>query len=117
MLRDLLNKINTRDFMALELSTALVALVFVLALRAPESDAFKILLGALISQGFTSAIGYYFNSSKGSEDKSKTIETQSAALATSTPAVAVTTTTHTDATGATTTTEPASTAASPIIKP
>lgn len=95
MLREIVNKINTRDVMALELSTALVALTFVLAIRAPDSDAFKVLLGAMLSTGFASAIGFYFNSSAGSAKKDDTIASQSAALATSTPAGENTASNHT----------------------
>jgi len=47
----------------------MVALTFVLALRGPETDAFKVLLGAMLTVGFASAIGWYFNSSLGSEKK------------------------------------------------
>lgn len=91
MFKDMLSRITTRDVMALELSTALVALTFVLAIRAPESDAFKMLLGGMLTTGFSTAVGYYFNSSKGSDDKNKVLETATQALATSTPIVTTTT--------------------------
>lgn len=71
MLNALLDR--TRDFIAITLTLSLVALTFVLAIRTPDADVFKILLGALLSVGFTSSIGFYFNSSKGSEDKSALI--------------------------------------------
>lgn len=109
-LKDLLGGITTRDFLAIELATSLVALVFVLAIKAPDSDAFKVLLGAMLSTGFTSAIGYYFNTSKGSDDKNKTIDTAVAnAINTQPPSVVTTTKTEAPPLGehgpATTTTE------------
>lgn len=104
MLREIFNRITTRDVMGLELSTALVVLTFVLAIRAPDSDAFKMLLGAMLSTGFSTAVGYYFNSSKGSDDKNKVLETATVALAQSTPASPIVTTTTTEATAGTTTT-------------
>lgn len=60
---------TTRAFIAGSLNCSMIALTFVLALRAPESDAFKVLLGAMLTVGFASAIGWYFNSSLGSEKK------------------------------------------------
>lgn len=70
--KKLLDRFDTRAFIAIELSTSMVALTFVLALRAPETDAFKVLLGAMLTVGFASAIGWYFNSSSGSEKKDAT---------------------------------------------
>lgn len=66
---ELLNRFNTRAFIAISLTCSMIALTFVLATRIPESDAFKILLGAMLTVGFGSAIGWYFNSSLGSEKK------------------------------------------------
>lgn len=106
-MQELVNKINTRDFIAIVLTMSLVALTFVLAIRTPDADVFKILLGALLSVGFTSSIGFYFNSSKGSEEKSEfiaatatkqndVIAASSAALATSVPAPPTVTTVTND---------------------
>jgi hypothetical protein len=67
--RHFLDRWDTRAFIAIALTLSMITLTFVLALRAPESDAFKILLGAMLTVGFASAIGWYFNSSIGSEKK------------------------------------------------
>ena len=75
----LLNRFDTRAFIAILLTISMVCLTFVLALKAPESDAFKVLLGAMLTVGFASAIGWYFNSSKGSETKDDKIMTLAAA--------------------------------------
>lgn len=71
-IKSLLDRFDTRAFLAVELATSMVVLTFVLALRVPESDAFKILLGAMLTVGFSSAIGWYFQSSAGSEKKDTT---------------------------------------------
>lgn len=68
----MIDRFDTRAFLAIELATSMVVLTFVLALRVPESDAFKILLGAMLTVGFASAIGWYFQSSAGSEKKDTT---------------------------------------------
>jgi hypothetical protein len=91
--------------MALELATALIGLTFLLAIRDTDSDAFKMLLGGMLTTGFATAVGYYFNSSKGSEDKTNIIKDATSALATSTPvATPIVTTTKTEAPAGTTTT-------------
>jgi hypothetical protein len=69
----LLNRFDARAFIAISLTASMIALTFVLALRAPESDAFKVLLGAMLTVGFTSVIGWYFASSAGSDKKDATI--------------------------------------------
>lgn len=51
----------------------MIGLTFVLALRAPESDPFKVLLGAMLTVGFASAVGWYFNSSSSSDKKDAAI--------------------------------------------
>lgn len=68
----MIDRFDTRAFLAVELATSMVVLTFVLALRVPESDAFKILLGAMLTVGFSSAIGWYFQSSAGSDKKDTT---------------------------------------------
>ena len=100
-MRDFLARLTVRDFIAVELSTSLVALTFVLALRAPESDAFKVLLGAILTVGFSSAIGWDFNSSAGSDKKDEIIASNAAVIASSAPV----TTTKTEAPDGTTTTK------------
>jgi hypothetical protein len=85
IVRMIVERMDVRSFLAIELSTALIGLVFVLAFKMPDTDAFKILLGALISVGFTSAISWYFNSSSGSDKKDDRVAELSAALAVSTP--------------------------------
>lgn len=95
-MQDILSRFNTRDVLALGLVASIIALTFVLAIRAPESDAFKVLLGALLSTGFAAIIAWYFGSSSGSAMKDQAqadvlakqtdvLAAQSAALATSTP--------------------------------
>lgn len=68
----MIDRFDTRAFLAIQLASSMVILTFVLALRVPESDAFKILLGAMLTVGFASAIGWYFQSSAGSEKKDNT---------------------------------------------
>jgi hypothetical protein len=67
--QSLLDRFDTRAFIAIVLTLSMVMLTFVLALKGPETDAFKVLLGAMLTVGFASAIGWYFNSSAGSEKK------------------------------------------------
>jgi hypothetical protein len=67
--RTLLEMWDTRAAIALALTFSMITLTFVLALRGPETDAFKVLLGAMLTVGFGSAIGWYFNSSAGSDKK------------------------------------------------
>jgi hypothetical protein len=68
----LLDRFDTRAFIAILLTMSMIALTFVLALKGPETDAFKVLLGAMLTVGFASAIGWYFNSSAGSDKKDAT---------------------------------------------
>lgn len=68
----LLDRFDTRAFIAIILTLSMIALTFVLALKGPETDAFKVLLGAMLTVGFASAIGWYFNSSAGSDKKDTT---------------------------------------------
>lgn len=67
--KSLLEMWDTRAAIALSLTFSMITLTFVLALKGPETDAFKVLLGAMLTVGFGSAIGWYFNSSAGSDKK------------------------------------------------
>lgn len=67
--KTLIDHWDTRAAIALALTFSMITLTFVLALRGPETDAFKVLLGAMLTVGFGSAIGWYFNSSAGSDKK------------------------------------------------
>ena len=73
LLDRLLDRFDTRAFIAVSLTGSMICLTFVLALSAPTSDAFKVLLGAMLTVGFASAIGWYFNSSAGSDKKDSTV--------------------------------------------
>lgn len=90
------DKFETRSLLAVMLVASVLALMFVLGVRNPESDAFKILLGGVMTVGFASVIGWYFGSSSGSAMKdealartsqaqTETIAAQSQALAASAP--------------------------------
>lgn len=81
IIRIVLAQFNTRAFIAIMLTISMIALTFVLALRGPETDAFKVLLGAMLTVGFASAIGWYFNSSLGSEKKDDTLAVAAGKLA------------------------------------
>src|SRR3990167_6227731 len=70
--KTLIERLDTRSFIAISLTISMIALTFVLALRGPETDAFKVLLGAMLTVGFASAIGWYFNSNAGSDKKDET---------------------------------------------
>src|SRR3990167_6158522 len=88
-----IDRIDTRSFIAVSLTLSMIGLTFVLALRGPETDAFKVLLGAMLTVGFASAIGWYFNSNAGSDKKddmnAKVAEKLADKVATSAPVVAV----------------------------
>jgi Na+/citrate or Na+/malate symporter len=61
-------------FLAVVLVCSIVGLVFLLAfLGKTDTDTFKILVGALMSVGFTNVIGFYFGSSQSSKNKDETI--------------------------------------------
>jgi type IV secretory pathway VirB10-like protein len=61
---------DTPSFIALILVISIVSLVFVLAITGKsDSDIFKILVGGLMTVGFTNIVGFYFGSSQGSKDK------------------------------------------------
>lgn len=104
--KETLDRFDTRSILAILLVSAVIALMFVLGVRNPESDSFKILLGGVMTVGFASVVGWYFASSSGSAMKdealakttaaqTETIAAQSQALASSVPAPV--TTTHVDA--------------------
>lgn len=70
---------DTPSFLAMVLVLAIVLLVFVLVfIGETNSDVFKVLVGALMSVGFTNIVGFYFGSSQGSKTKDDTINTLSA---------------------------------------
>ena len=78
---------DTQSFLAIALIMAVIALIFVMALTGKtETDTFKIMVGGLMTVGFSSVISFYFGSSQGSKTKDDTI---SSALetATTTPKV------------------------------
>lgn len=61
---------DTPSFLAMVLVLAIVLLVFLLALTGKtDTDVFKVLVGALMSVGFTNIVGFYFGSSSGSKEK------------------------------------------------
>jgi hypothetical protein len=91
-----LDRLNMRDVLAFMLLAGVVSLAFFLAVRAPESDVFKILLGGMMTTGFAGVIQWYYGSSSGSAMKDEvlaktaasqtdTIAAQSSALAASVP--------------------------------
>lgn len=83
--RTLIDRLDTRSFIAIALTISMIALTFVLALRGPETDAFKVLLGAMLTVGFASAIGWYFNSNAGSDKKDETLAQAAQELAKKVP--------------------------------
>lgn len=64
---------------------ALVAVALAVAVYTKNDSIMNIIVGAIIAE-FARASGYFFGSSDSSQKKDDTIATQSAALATSTPA-------------------------------
>lgn len=69
----MLKDIKTADVIALSLVGSMIAMAFVLAIRSPDSDIFKMLMGGLVTVGFASIIGFYFGSSSGSKAKDDTL--------------------------------------------
>ena len=69
------SKFDTRSAIAIALVLAMIAMAFVLAFRPalPDSDVFKILIGGLMTVGFSSIISFYFGSSSGSKAKDDTL--------------------------------------------
>jgi hypothetical protein len=67
---------NTANLLAVLLTFSIVGLVALLAfLDKTDTDTFKILVGGLMTVGFTNVIGYYFGSSASSKAKDETINT------------------------------------------
>jgi hypothetical protein len=113
-----LDRINMRDVLAFMLLAGVVSLAFFLAVKAPETDVFKILLGGMMTTGFAGVIQWYYGSSSGSAMKdealakttqaqTETIAAQSSALAASVPAQVTTTNVDAGAGTAETVTAPA----------
>ena len=95
-MQSFLDRMDARGFLAILLLGGVMALAFLLAVKAPESDTFKILLGGLMTTGFAGVIQWYYGSSSGSAMKdealaktsqaqTETIAAQSQALASSAP--------------------------------
>lgn len=82
----LLDRFDTRAFIAIALVCSMIALTFVLALSQPQSDPFKILLGAMLTVGFASAIGWYFNATASGDKANTTALTMAQALPAPAPA-------------------------------
>lgn len=113
----LLDRLDARSLIALVMIVCVMALAFLLAIRAPESQTFNILLGGIMTVGFASVINWYYGSSSGSAMKdealaktsasqTETIAAQSQALASSVPAPVTTTRVDAHAGTAETTTAP-----------
>ena len=67
---------DTAAFIANVLVLSIVGLVFALVITGQtDTDVFKVLVGALMSVGFTNIVGFYFGSSKGSQAKDDTLQT------------------------------------------
>jgi hypothetical protein len=67
---------DTAAFIANVLVLSIVGLVFALVVTGQtDTDVFKVLVGALMSVGFTNIVGFYFGSSKGSQAKDDTLAT------------------------------------------
>jgi hypothetical protein len=78
---------DTPSFLAMILVASIVGLVFLLALMGKsDTDTFKILVGALMSVGFTNIVGFYFGSSSSSKAKDDTISAMVSGTGSGTPA-------------------------------
>ncbi len=81
---------NIAALIAVLLTLSIVGLVFLLAfLDKTDTDTFKILVGALMSVGFTNVIGFYFGSSQSSKNKDETITAMATGAGTGGPAAVV----------------------------
>ena len=69
----MLDKFDTKSAIAVTLIASMVAMAFLLAIRNPDSDIFKMLMGGLVTVGFASVINFYFGSSSGSKAKDDTL--------------------------------------------
>ena len=77
----------TPSFLAIVLVVSIVGLVFMLALLGKsDTDTFKILVGGLMTVGFTNIVGFYFGSSSSSKAKDETISTMASAVGSGAPA-------------------------------
>lgn len=68
--------LETRDFIAIILVSAMVGLLFALVLRPttiPDTPIVNIVVGGFMTTGFAAIIQFYFGSSKGSAAKDDTI--------------------------------------------
>ncbi len=105
---------------ALLLVVAMIALVFILALRkepVQDSDLLKIVVGGLMTVGFSSIVNFYFGSSKESATKGDTLSRIATGEATPPPAAAPPiTTTTTKADEVVTRTEPSGGTAATVAK-
>ena len=68
-----LSKFDTKSAIAVVLIVSMVAMAFLLAIRNPDSDIFKMLMGGLVTVGFSNVISFYFGSSSGSKAKDDTL--------------------------------------------
>jgi len=72
---------DTPSFLAVVLVISIVGLVFMLAVMGQaNTDTFKILVGGLMTVGFTNIVGFYFGSSSSSKAKDETINTMATAV-------------------------------------
>ena len=72
---------DTPSFLAMVLVVSIVGLVFMLAVMGQaNTDTFKILVGGLMTVGFTNIVGFYFGSSSSSKAKDETISTMATAV-------------------------------------
>jgi len=69
------DKLSVQSYIAVLLSTATVALIFLLVLRpmTASDDVTKTAIGALLTVGFATIISFYFGSSQGSKAKDDTL--------------------------------------------
>lgn len=78
---------DTPSFIALILVVAIVVLVFTLAaLGKSDSQVFNVLVGGLMTVGFTNIVGFYFGSSASSKTKDDTISAMIAGTGPGAPA-------------------------------
>jgi hypothetical protein len=80
----------TANILALLLTLSIVGLIALLAfLGKTDTDTFKILVGGLMTVGFTNVIGFYFGSSAGSKSKDEVINSLATGTGTGGPAAVV----------------------------
>ena len=78
---------DTPSFIAIILVISIVALVFTLALLGKsDSQVFNVLVGGLMTVGFTNIVGFYFGSSASSKTKDDTISAMVTGTGSGTPA-------------------------------